>query len=218
MKHTLLFLLVVTLAGMALGQSTSTSVKFNKTTTPALVLRVPYSEEIAEGAIIQKLKEVGYKPETSGALLWKRNTVDGYYVFKNVVLQGLEGKVVDLYFKVDQLSRKEKGTSNIYMIVGQGPASFASSESNPDAFAAAGNFLNGLEGYSAGYKMDVDINQQEEAFKNAEKKYNKLKEDERDLEEKLRNNRQQQENQLKIMEAEKTKLEELRVKKLNRSE
>lgn len=216
MKNICLLILLSAAGLQGLAQAAPTSVKFNKATTPALVLRVPYSESIAEGAIIRKLKEIGYKPETSGALLWKKNTVDGYYAFKDVVLQGLDGRVADLYFKVDQVSRKEKGTSNIYMIVGQGPEQFASSENDTALFAAGGRFLNGLEDYSAGYKMDVDIEAQEEAFKNAEKKYNKMKDDERELEEKLRNNRQQQENQLKITEAEKAKLEELRQKKLNK--
>jgi hypothetical protein len=199
------------------AQSTPTTVKFNKLNTPALMLLVPYTEEIAEGAIIQKLKEIGYTPETSGALLWKRNTVDGYYQFKNVVLRDMEGKVVHLYFKVNQKSRKEKNQSYIYMIIDAGENSFVSSESEPKAFAAGNKFLDTFVEYSASYKMDVDIQNQEETVKTAEKKHNKLKDEERELEEKLRTNRTQQENQLKLMEAERKKLEELRTKKNNKA-
>lgn len=200
----------------AFAQSSATTVKFNKVNTPALILEVPYTEEIAEGAIIQKLKEIGYKPETSGALLWKKNTVDGYYVFKNVSLRDLDGQVVDLYFKVDKKSKKAKDQSVIYMLVGNGSDRFASSESEPKAHYAANRFLDSFVDYSATYKMDVDIQNQEETVKTAEKKYSKLKEDEKDLEEKLRNNRIQQENQLKLMDAERKKLEDLRLKKQNK--
>ena len=216
MKKISSLLILVLCIQCALAQSSATTVKFNKLNTPALMLLVPYTEEIAEGAIIQKLKEIGYTPETSGALLWKKNTVDGYYQFRNVVLRDMEGKVVDLYFRVNQKSRKEKNQSYIYMLIGTSENSFVSSESEPKAFSAGNKFLDGFIEYSATYKMDVDIQNQEETVKAAEKKYNKLKDEEKDLEEKLRNNRIQQDNQLKLMEAERKKLEDLRAKKQNK--
>jgi hypothetical protein len=216
MRRIIPLLMLVLCLEYSWAQSTPTTVKFNKLNTPALMLLVPYTEEIAEGAIIQKLKEIGYTPETSGALLWKRNTVDGYYQFKNVVLRDMEGKIVHLYFKVNQKSRKEKKQSYIYMIIDAGENSFVSSESEPKVFGAGNKFLNTFVEYSASYKMDVDIENQEETVKTAEKKHNKLKDEERELEEKLRTNRTQQENQLKLMEAERKKLEELRAKKHNK--
>jgi hypothetical protein len=217
MKRIISLLLFSTCLQYTWAQSNPTTVKFNKTNTPAFMLLVPYTEQIAEGAIIQKLKEIGYTPETSGALLWKRNTVDGYYQFKNVVLRDMEGKIVHLYFKVNQKSRKEKNQSYIYMIIDAGENNFVSSETEPKAFAAGNKFLDSFVEYSASYKIDVDIQNQEEAVKTAEKKHNKLKDEERELEEKLRTNRKQQENQLKLMEAERKKLEELRTKKHDRA-
>jgi valyl-tRNA synthetase len=121
--------------------------------------------------------------------------------------------VVDLYFKVDQKSRKEKNQSYIYLLISTGENSFVSSESEPKAFTAGNKFLDSFIEYSATYKMDVDIQNQEETVRTAEKKYNKLKEEEKDLEEKLRNNRVQQENQEKLIAAERKKLEELKLKK-----
>jgi hypothetical protein len=212
-KISSLLILIIVCIQCAFAQSASTTVKFNKLNTPALMLLVPYTEAIAEGAIIQKLKEIGYTPETSGALLWKKNTVDGYYQFKSVVLRDMEGKVVDLYFKVDQKSRKEKNQSYIYLLISTGENSFVSSESEPKAFTAGNKFLDSFIEYSATYKMDVDIQNQEETVRTAEKKYNKLKEEEKDLEEKLRSNRTQQDNQERLIAAERKKLEELKLKK-----
>ena len=222
MKKLIFFFLLVFVASNGFAQSTGTSVKFNKTNRPALMLLVPYTEEIAEGAIIQKLKEIGYQSETSGALFWKRNTVDGYYYFKNVVLQELPAPV-DLYFKIDRKSKKDKDQAYIYMMMTKGENNFVSSETEPAAYSAGNRFLNSFVDYSATYKMDVDIQTQEDAVKSAEKKYSKLQTDETDLENKiqkmqndLKTNRQQQENQIKIIDAEKKKLEELRAKKLNK--
>jgi hypothetical protein len=216
MKKVIYLLIFSLCIQYAFAQTTSTTVKFNKLNTPALMLLLPYNEQIAEGAIIQKLKEIGYTPETSGTLLWKKNTVDGYYQFKNVVLRDMEGKVVDLYFKVDQKSRKEKNQSYIYMLISTRENTFASSETEPATFSAGNKFLDSFIEYSASYKMDVDIQNQEEIVQAAEKKYNKLRDEQRDLEDRLKTNRVQQENQSKLMEAERKRLEELKSKKQNR--
>ena len=148
--------------------------------------------------------------------------MDGYYYFKNVVLQELPAPV-DLYFKIDRKSKKDKAQAYIYMMMTKGENNFVSSETEPAAYSAGNRFLNSFVDYSATYKMDVDIQTQEDAVKSAEKKYSKLQTDETDLENKiqkmqndLKTNRQQQENQIKIIDAEKKKLEELRSKKLNK--
>jgi hypothetical protein len=206
----------------AFAQSSPTIVKYNKTSKPALMLLLPYTEEIAEGAIVQKLKEIGYNPESKGSLFWKKNTIDGYYVFKGVALRDLNGEVVDLYFKVDRKSKKEKEQSYIYMMVSKGDEQFISSETEPSIFSSSTRFLNGFTEYGASYKMDVDIQNQDDAVQAAQKKYTRLRDDEADfvkkiadLESKLKNNREQQETQLKVIEAEKKKLEDLRAKKQN---
>ena len=200
----------------AFAQSQATSVSYNKNTTPALSLVVPYSEEITEGTIVQKLKEIGYDPETKGALFWKKNTIDGYYVFKDVALRNLNGETVDLYFKVNQKSRKDKDESNVIMMVGRGDR-FYSYESDPTIFESAAQFLDGFLAHSATYKLNVDISAQEGSVKNAEGKYERLQDEEKslskrikELEEDLRKNRENQESQRKVIESEKQKLEGLR--------
>jgi hypothetical protein len=204
------------------AQSTPTSVKYNKATRPALILLVPYSEDIAEGTIIQKLNEIGYNPETKGALFWKKNTVDGYYVFKNVTLRNLNGQSVDLYFKVNRKSRKEEDQSYINMLVSRGEDRFVSSESDPLIFESATQFLNGFMSHSASFKLNMDIQTQQSSLKSAEAKYVRLQEQDstltkkiRELEETLKNNRLSQEAQLKVIEGEKRKLETLKPKNQN---
>jgi hypothetical protein len=222
MRKLLFAISISFLTAGAFAQSSPTIVKYNKTSKPALMLLLPYTEEIAEGAIVQKLKEIGYNPESKGSLFWKKNTIDGYYVFKGVALRDLNGEVVDLYFKVDRKSKKEKEQSYIYMMVSKGNEQFISSETEPSVYSSSTRFLNSFTEYGASYKMDVDIQNQDEAVQAAQKKYTRLRDDEADfvkkiadLESKLKNNREQQETQLKVIEAEKKKLEDLRGKKQN---
>ncbi len=187
---------------------------------PALMIMLPYTEEIAEGAIVQKLKEIGYNPESKGSFFWKKNTIDGYYIFKDVALRDMNGQLVDLYFKVERKSKKEKDQSYIYMMVSKGNEQFISSESDTSIYSSSTSFLNRFAEYGASYKLDVDLKNQDDAVQSAQKKYTNLREDEADytkkiadLENKLRNNREQQDTQIKVIEAEKKKLEDLRAKK-----
>ena len=106
------------------------------------------------------------------------------------------------------------------MMVSKGDEQFISSETEPLIYSASSNFLNRFVEQGAAYKMDVDIQNQDETVQAAQKKFDKLHDDEislmkkiKDLEEDLRTNRQQQENQLKLIDVEKNKLEELRAKK-----
>jgi len=50
------------------------------------MLQLPNKIEVVENTILQKLEETGYMPETKGALFWKSNKVNGFYVFKQVKL------------------------------------------------------------------------------------------------------------------------------------
>ena len=73
---TILTLLLSSFCAGAFAQSVATSVKFDKADKPALMLYLPYSQEVAEGTILTKLKEIGFEPETSGSLFWKNSKVN----------------------------------------------------------------------------------------------------------------------------------------------
>jgi len=218
MKKLLLAALVL-VTYTSFAQSTATTVSYNKATRPALMLLLPYAPEIAEGAILQKMKEMGFNPESSSPLFGKKNTINGYYVFKNVSLKELNDKLVDLYIKVEQKGKKETPQSLVYMMMARGEE-YLSAESDAKTYTVAQGFLNSVLEKSAAYKLDVDIQSQDETVKTAEKKYGRLQNDGaelakkiKDLEEQLKSNKQQQENQLKVVNAERARLEELKKKK-----
>ena len=218
MKKITFLILATTITVATLAQSRPTSVTYNKAKRPALTLTVPYTEEVTEGTIIQKLNEIGYAPKTKGQLFWKKNIIDGYYQFKDVALRNLNGETVDLYLKVAPKSRDEKDQSVITMLIGKGET-FVSSESEPKIFESATQFLDGFTTNVASFKLGLDISAQESSLKAAETKYTKLQEEEvtltkkiEELQLQLENNKKNQETQKQVIEAAKVKLGELRTK------
>jgi hypothetical protein len=213
-----LLIAVILIHFIGSAQSSYTSVSYNKTSQPGLMLDLPYKEGVVEDFIVDNLKKIGYDAETKGKLFWKQNKLNGFYIFKGVRFENAQ-EPVDLYFKVDQKSRKAKDQSIIYMLVGRGE-SFVSSTSDEKTYNAAKIFLNGFIDQSAAYKLDLDIKDQEDAVKDAEKKMEKLRDNEKDMNKKieqlqkdLKKNREDQESQVKKIEEEKQKLLDLRSKK-----
>lgn len=220
-KCTALFILAFAVFQIASAQASYTSVSYNKSSQPALMLQLPYNVEISEGFIVDNLKKTGYDPETKGKLFWKQNKLNGFYIFKDVRLEGAPG-TVDLYFKVDQKSKRQKDASVIYLLIGKGENSFVSSDSDNDTYTAAKRFLNGFVDKSAVYKHDLDIKNQEAAVKENEKKLDKLKDSEKDmikkinqLQKDLKKNQEDQKDQEKKIEDEKKKLEDLKGQTIN---
>jgi len=217
MKAIFSFLLFV-IAASASAQSVSTSVKFDKTDKPALMLYLPYSQEVAEGTILTKLKEIGFEPESKGSLFWKQNKVNGFYAYKGVMLKGDKNELVDLYFKVDRRGSKKDNQSVMYMMTSKGADNFITDMSDASTFASAQKFLNGFVGETATYKHGLDVKTQEETVKKAEKKLVDLMDDEKDMENKLaklqediRKNKEAQINQQALIESEKKKLADMKL-------
>ena len=206
--------LALLVSAAANAQPVNSTVVFNKVDRPALLLSVPYKESVAEGAIVENLKKTGYDAETKGKLFWKQNKVNGFYTFKNV---NLNGNLVDLYFKVDQKSKKADQT-NVYLLVSKGDDKFIGREDTA-VYNSAKRFLDGFVSETAAYKHQLDIKAQEETISESEKKLIKLKEAQSDLEKKieqlqndLKKNKEQQVTQEKQIELEKKKLEEMKTK------
>ncbi len=216
-----LFILMGFLCGsmtFILAQSTFSTVTINKKMQPGLLLQLPNNTDIAEGTILQKLKETGYKPETTGSLFWKKNKQDGFYVFNGVQLPALNNQQLDLYFKVNK-NKKEKGTSTMYMLVSKGYDNFVSPESDSVTFQAATIFLNGFVAGNVSFSLQQEIEAQEKVVLSAEKKLSDLQDDEKSLQKKseqiqndIVNNRSDRELQAKEIANQRTALEALKAR------
>ena len=201
----------------ASAQSMRTAIQYNKTSQQGLLLYLPYSPDVAEGAILAKLKELGVEPETTGPSFWKQNKVNGFYVFKGITLKGNQPQIVDLYFKVERRGDKKEAQSVMYLLVSKGGENFVNDATNAAAFTAGQTFLNGFVTETASYKHILEVQAQEEAVKKAEKKLTDLQAAEIDLSKKLtllqediRKNKEAQESQKADIDDRKKKLEEMK--------
>jgi len=216
------YLLIVCLfAGImtASSQATFTTITIDKKIQPGLVLHLPNNTDVAEVTILQKLKETGYSPETKGKLFWKKNKLDGFYVFNGIALPDLNNQKLDMYFKVERESKSQKDQSIIYLLVSKGYDNFISPEIDSATFLAATDFLNGFIATTADYRLNLDIEEQVKVVEKAEKKLADLQDDGKTLEKKiedlqadLRNNKNDQQMQEKEIANQKNKLEELKAK------
>lgn len=215
------FLSVFLFAGIlnASSQATFSAITINKKVQPGLELQLPNNTDVAEGTILQKLKETGYSPESKGSLFWKKNKQDGFYVFNGITLPELNNQKVDLYFKVEPKSKTQKEQSTIYMLVSKGYDNYVSPELDTAAFGAATAFLNGFVTGTASYSLNLDIEEQEKVVQSAEKKLVDLQDDDKAILKKieglqadLRNKKDGQLMQEKEIANQKLKLEALKAK------
>jgi len=218
-KSYLLIALLFTGILNASSQASFTTITINKKIQPGLVLELPNNTDVAEGTILQKLKETGYTPETKGKLFWKKNKLDGFYVFNGVSLAALNNQKLDMYFKVEPKSKTQKDQSIIYLLVSKGYDNFISPEADTATFVAATAFLNGFVEGTASYRLNLDIEEQGKVVKAAEKKLSDLQDDDKALVKKieglqadLRNKKDDQAMQEKEIANQKMKLEELKAK------
>ncbi len=219
-KYFLLFTLFIAFKNDVFTQSYAGNISYNKTDQPALVLQLPYKEDIAEDFILDNLKKTGYDVETKGKLFWKKNKLDGFYIFKGVMLPGANTPL-DMYFKVDQQSKKSKNASTVYLLSSRGGENFISSNDS-FAYEASKKFLNNFVSESAAYKLNLDVDAQEKAVKDAENQLNKLVGEEKDMQKKieqlqgdLKKNKEDQANQQQTIEAERKKLADLKAKAIS---
>jgi hypothetical protein len=181
MKKIIILLGFVCIAtGTILGQSTFSAITINKKIQPGLLLHLPNNTDVAEGTLLEKLKETGYKPETTGSFFWKKNKQDGFYVFNGVQLPDLNNQRLDLYFRVEK-DQDVKGNSLMYMLVSKGYDNFVSPEVDSATFQAAITFLNGFVAGNLSFILQQEIETQQKVVLQAEKKLGDLQGDEKGL-------------------------------------
>ena len=212
-KQYMLIIVLVTGIITARAQSSSTTIQFNDKMQPALVLELPNTTDDAEGTILQKLKETGYNAETQGHLFWKKNKIDGFYVFNNVVLPSLSNQKLDMYFKVVQKNNEEKNNSTVYLLVSSGNENFASPAGDTTLWNSSKTFLNSFVDKTTAYSLEQEIKAQEDKVKGSQDKLGKLQKDEKDLTDKITKNQEDQKNQQLDIDNQSKMLADLKLKR-----
>jgi hypothetical protein len=220
---TLLFILLSTLSfsqdsTIQKAEVKKSSIEFNGGKYNGYEIELNAPADIVEDAIKQKFKSMGTKPKE----------IKGFMVYRNVLLTSIDPlKPVDAFIKVDRKSKKEKDQTLIYFIA-SGTGEIGDEKLKADASGKAGvaSLENGdafLLGMLPAVKMgvfDKDLANQQTIVKKEEKNLVNLKEDQADLEKKIKKlqsdleyNIKAQERQTIEVEKVKSKLNELIAKK-----
>jgi len=207
-----LFLALATTAVLyAQPQATEGTIEFQKTQQPAAVIELPYTEKIVEKAIADYMSRKGSKGSDS----------KGFTTFRSYKLRDSNENNSDLYFKIDRKSRKEKELTIVSVIVGKSGEDIKTRVA-PDnsGIDGAKDLLNDMVAAIDAYNLEVQIQDQDDAVKKAQKKFDGLADDQKDYEKKIKNlqdkleqNKKDQERQTDEIKKQRDALETLRGKR-----
>lgn len=180
MKKSLIFIVALTafrLTTFSQAQAYEGRLEYQKTSQQVAIIEVPYKDGVVEDAIKDYLAKKGLKSSSS----------KGFDVFRGGKLDDADTDPSDLYFKIE---RKKKDKD--YTVI-----SLLTTKANQDILARpatdstgqidkAKSFLNSLVPYIDAHNTDVQVNNQQEVLKKAQKKMNSLIGDQSDIEKKIR--------------------------------
>jgi hypothetical protein len=168
---------VISLSSPAFSQSGETKVEYQKGDKIAATIELPYSSDVVEDAINEYMEKKGGKSDH----------VKSFDVYRNTKLNEGEPEIVDVHFKVDRKIVKERESCVVYLLIGR-PGENIGARTDEDRFkiSDAKELLNRMAPYIDAYNLDVQAKKQGEVVKKSEKRLLNLKDDQYDLEKKLK--------------------------------
>jgi hypothetical protein len=173
----LVLVTVISLSSPAFSQSGETKVEYQKGDKIAATIELPYSSDVVEDAINEYMEKKGGKSDH----------VKSFDVYRNTKLNEGEPEIVDVHFKVDRKIVKERESCVVYLLIGR-PGENIGARTDEDRFkiSDAKELLNRMAPYIDAYNLDVQAKKQGEVVKKSEKRLLNLKDDQYDLEKKLK--------------------------------
>jgi hypothetical protein len=168
---------VISLSSPVFSQSGETKVEYQKGDKIAATIELPYSSEVVEDAIKEYMEKKGGKSDH----------VKSFDVYRNTKINEGEPEIVDVHFKVDRKIVKERESCVVYLLIGR-PGENIGARTDDDRFKVsdAKELLNRMAPYIDAYNLDVQAKKQEELVKKSEKRLLNLKDDQYDLEKRLK--------------------------------
>lgn len=176
-----LFILFVSLfaagAIYAQPQATEGTADFQKTQQPAAIIELPYAEKVVDKGIADYMLKKGSKGSDS----------KGFNTFRGYKLRDSQDYTSDLYFKTDR-KRGEKDITVVTLIVGKNGED-VKTRTSPDnsTLDGAKDLLNDMVASIDAYNLELQIQDQDEVVKKAQKKFDGLADDQKDYEKKIKN-------------------------------
>ncbi|OQP47107.1 hypothetical protein A4H97_06235 [Niastella yeongjuensis] len=168
---------VITLSTPVFSQSGETKVEFQKGDKISAIIELPYTARVVEDAIQEYMEKKGGKSDR----------VKSFDVYRNSRLDKDEPEIVDVYYRVDRKVTKDKEAATVYLLIGR-PGENVGARAEDDHFkiAESKELLNKMAPFIDAYNLDVQIKLQEDVVKKSEKKLLSLKDDQSDLEKKIK--------------------------------
>jgi hypothetical protein len=138
----------------------------------------------------------------------KDKPLKGLDVYAGVLVPDIHFESIDIYVKIDKL---DKTRSSLSITVSKGNTNFITNEETK-MVANMDKFLNKFITYAEQYKLGLDIKAQEDQIASTQKTYDKLVDDGKKLQQEMDENKIDQENKVKEIEALNKSLEELKLK------
>jgi hypothetical protein len=158
------------------SQSGESKIEFQKEHKLAASIEFPYTSDIVEGAIKEFMEKKGNKGDR----------YKSFSLFRNTRLPDIDENL-DVYCKVERKIENDRESSVVYMLIGR-PGENIAARTSEDRFkvSEAKEFLNKLAPSIDAYNLDVQIKKQQEQVKKAEKRLLNLKDDQYELERKIK--------------------------------
>ena len=172
----ILIVALVFIGSKLMAQSRVGTVEYDRQQVASYIIDLPYSTEIVKEAINNRFKNMGVKGKDK----------KGFLEYRNVIIPEISSSPIDALIKVERPNRREKNASVVYMIVNPAGEPAIAGRSTDTYSSGSHNFLNGLTVQTQDHSLELDIKNQEDEVKKAEKKFNNLVDDGNDMVKKLK--------------------------------
>jgi hypothetical protein len=159
------------------AQAYEGKLEYQKTMQQVAMIELPYKTDVVEDAVKDYMVKKGFKSSSS----------KGFDVFRGAKLDDADADPSDLYFKIER-KKKDKDYTVISLLAAKinqdiltRPATDSTGQTDK-----AKSFLNNLVPYIDAHNTDVQVSDQQEVLKKAQKKMNSLISDQSDIEKKIR--------------------------------
>jgi hypothetical protein len=208
MNRVLLYSLIVSLSSLtAFSQVSQETIEYNKQKYSAFKMDYPYSAEVVEKALVQRMEQLGYRnSKADKGLLNLFDKDKGIIVYKNAFVTEINEKSMDYAFKIETRKKKEKNGSAIYMVMMK-DGEDAIRILNETEMERAKSFLINLNPDVESSHLEMQIRGQEEGVAKSEKKFRTLQSDSLNLQNKIRELNAQLEKLIKDQEFQQKEIE-----------
>lgn len=197
MKKIMSLLLVTLLLPSLIFAQSFEELEWQGKKVPAMTIEVYQNVSTTEAAIKEYFEKLGFYAKAQKGIL----------AYKNIKLTDIDDGPYDVLVKVERRSKQEKDASVVYFAMAKNYDEYIKSSSDEKLKKRVYNFVSEFKNLSNDKALNIEIKNQEDKSKNAEKKLKELKEEKENLEQKIIKLTQQKEDKIKEIEKQEQELE-----------